>query len=89
MSSPTPVMAGLDKQKISRYDGGIEAFLRRSKNERGTTRFEFYASLQSIEEGGRRAQIACEHFGFFDENDEVVARMVTEARLVTWMSPQS
>jgi IS4 transposase len=77
----TPVIAGLDKHKLPRYDKDTDrGFLRRSKKDRGTTKFEFYASLQSVEEG-RRAQIACEHFGFFDENDEVVERMVTEARL--------
>ncbi len=76
----TPVMAGLDKHKIPRYDEGTNRSLRRSKKERGTTKFEFYASLESVEEG-RRAQIACEPFGFFDENDEIVERMVTEARL--------
>lgn len=77
----TPVMAGLDKHKIPRYDKDTDrGFLRRSKKERGTTKFEFYASLQSVEEG-RRAQICCEHLGFFDENDEVVERMVVEARL--------
>jgi hypothetical protein len=77
----TPVMAGLDKHKVPRYDEGMNPSLRRSKKERGTTKFEFYTSLQSVEEGRRRAQIACEPFGFFDENDEIVERMVTEARL--------
>ena len=77
----TPVIAGLDKHKLPRYDKDTDrGFLRRSKKDRGTTKFEFYASLQSVEEG-RRAQIACEHLGFFDENDEVVEKMVTEARL--------
>ncbi len=76
----TPVIGGLDKHKIPRYDEGMNPSLRRSKKERGTTKFEFYASLQSVEEG-RRAQVACEPFGFFDENDEVVERLVTEARL--------
>lgn len=76
----TPIIAGLDKHKLPRYDEGIEPFLRRSKKERGTTKFEFYASLQSVEEG-KRAQLCCEQFGFFDENDEVVERMLEEARL--------
>jgi len=64
----TPVMAALDKHRLPRYDEGMEPFLRRSRKDRGTNKFEFYASLQSVEEG-RRAQIACEQFGFFDEND--------------------
>jgi hypothetical protein len=77
----TPIIAGLDKHKLPRYDEGMEPFLRRSKKERGTTKFEFYASLQSVEEGRRRAQICCEQFGFFDENDEIVERMLAEGRL--------
>jgi hypothetical protein len=74
-----PVMAGLDKHKIPRYDTNTDrGFLTRGKHERGTTTYETYGSLQCVEEG-RRAQIACEHFGLFDENSELVAKLLTRA----------
>ncbi len=77
----TPVMAALDKHKIYRYDPTTDrGHLTRGKHERGTTRYETYGSLQCVEEG-MRAQIACEHVGLFDENSELVAKLVTRARL--------
>jgi hypothetical protein len=76
-----PVMAALDKHKIPRYDPTTDrGHLTRGKHERGTTRYETYGSLQCVEEG-MRAQIACEHVGLFDENSELVAKLVTRARL--------
>jgi hypothetical protein len=77
----TPVMGALDKHKIPRYDPTTDkGYLTRGKHERGTTRYETYGSLQCVEEG-MRAQIACEHVGLFDENSELVAKLVTRARL--------
>ncbi len=77
----TPVVAGLDKHKIPRYDPTTDrGHLTRGKHERGTTIYETYGSLQCVEEG-RRAQIACEHVGLFDENSELVERLLTRARL--------
>lgn len=76
-----PVMAGLDKHKIPRYDSDTDrGFLTRGKHERGTTRYETYGSLQCVEEG-MRAQIACKHVGLFDENWELVTQLLTRARL--------
>jgi hypothetical protein len=76
-----PVMAGLDKHKIPRYDADTDrGFLTRGKHERGTTRYEAYGSLQCVEEG-MRAQIACEHVGLFDDNSEMVVKLLTRARL--------
>jgi len=77
----TSVMAGLDKHKIPRHDPTTDrGHLTRGKHERGTTIFETYGSLQCVEEG-MRAQIACEHVGLFDENSELVEKLVTRARL--------
>jgi len=75
-----PVVAAVDKHQIPRHDEGIEPFLTRGKKKAGTTKFETYATLHCVEEG-RRAQIACEHVGFFDENAKTVERLVTQARL--------
>ncbi len=75
-----PVFAAIDKHQIPRHDEGIEPFLTRGKKKAGTTKFETYATLHCVEEG-RRAQIACEHVGFFDENAKIVDRLVTQARL--------
>jgi putative transposase len=77
----TPIMGALDKHKIPRYDPTTDkGYLTRGKHERGTTRYETYGSLQCVEEG-MRAQIVCEHVGLFDENSELVAKLVTRARL--------
>ena len=76
-----PIMAGLDKHKIHRYDPTTDrGHLTRGKHERGTTIYETYGSLQCVEEG-MRAQIACEHVGLFDENSEVVHKLLTRSRL--------
>jgi hypothetical protein len=76
-----PVMAGLDKHKIPRYDPTTDGgHLTRGKHERGTTTFETYGSLQCVEEG-MRVQIACEHVGLFDKNSELVDKLITRARL--------
>jgi len=49
----TPVVAGLDKHKIPRYDPTTDrGHLTRGKHERGTTIYETYGSLQCVEEGG-------------------------------------
>lgn len=75
------VVAGLDKHKIPRYDPTTDrGHLTRGKHERGTTTYETYGTLQCVE-AGRRAQIACEHVGLFDENSELVESLVTRARL--------
>ncbi|MBI2938744.1 MAG: hypothetical protein HYY22_11135, partial [Thaumarchaeota archaeon] len=77
----SPIIAAIDIHDIYRYDHDLDGgFLRRGKRERGTTKRESYATLQCVEEG-RRAQIACEQFGFFDEKNEVVERLLTTARL--------
>jgi hypothetical protein len=75
-----PVVAAVDKHQIPRHDEGIEAFLTRGKKKAGTTKFETYATLHCVEEG-RRAQVACEHVDFFDQNAETVEKLVTQARL--------
>ena len=77
----TPVMAALDKHKIPRYDPTTDrGYLTRGKHERGTTRYETYGSLQCVEEG-MRAQLACEHVGLFDDNWELVSKLLARARL--------
>ena len=77
----TPIIAGIDSHDLDRYDQDLDrGFLRRGKRERGTTKHECYATLQCVEEG-KRAQIGCEQFGFFDEKEEVVERLLTTARL--------
>ena len=77
----TPVMAALDKHKIHRYDPTTDrGHLTRGKHERGTTTYETYGSLQCVEEG-MRAQVACEHVGLFDDNHELVDKLVARARL--------
>lgn len=77
----SPIIAAIDIHDVPRYDRDLDGgFLRRGKRERGTTKRESYATLQCVEEG-RRAQIACEQFGFFDEKKEVVERLLTTARL--------
>ncbi len=77
----SPIVAAIDTHDLPRYDRNLDrGFLRRGKQDRGTTKHEVYATLQCVEEG-RRAQIACEQFGFFDEKEEVVGRLLTTARL--------
>src|SRR3972149_5648151 len=77
----TSVIAGLDKHKVPRYDSTTDrGYLTRGKYERGTTTYETYATLQCVEEG-RRAQIACEHVGLFDENMYLIDRLLTSAKL--------
>lgn len=75
----TPVTAAIDKHKVPRYDQRLEPFLTRGKHDRGTTVFETYITLQSADDG-RRAQIACEHAGFFAENPDLVEKLVKGAR---------
>lgn len=77
----SPIMAAIDTHDIPRYDSDLDGgFLRRGKRERGTTKRESYATLQCVEDG-KRAQIACEQFGFFDEKDEIVERLLNKAKL--------
>ena len=77
----TSVVAGLDKHKVPRYDSTTDrGYLTRGKYERGTTTYETYATLQCVEEG-RRAQIACEHVGLFDENTDLIDMLLTSAKL--------
>jgi hypothetical protein len=77
----TPILGAIDIHDLDRYDHDLDkGFLRRGKRERGTTKHESYATLQCVEEG-KRAQIGCERFGFFDEKEEVVERLLTTARL--------
>lgn len=75
----TPVTAAIDKHKVPRYDQKLEPFLTRGEHDRGTTVFETYITLQSVDEG-KRAQIACEHVGHFDENPDLVEKLVKGAR---------
>ena len=75
-----PIIAGVDTQKIKRYDPNADGgFLRRGKPERGTTTFEENMTLQCVE-AGRRAQIACEHFALFDEKSEVLRKLILNSR---------
>ncbi len=49
-----PIIAGVDTQKIKRYDPNADGgFLRRGKHERGTSTFEENMTLQCVEEGRR------------------------------------
>ena len=74
------VVCAMDKHQIPRYDDGMESFLTRGKRKAGTMKFETYATLQCVEEG-RRAQIACTHIGILDDNAEVIAGLLGQARL--------
>jgi hypothetical protein len=75
-----PIIAGVDTQKIKRYDLNADGgFLRRGKPERGTTTFEENMTLQCVE-AGRRAQISCEHFALFDEKSEVLRKLILNAK---------
>ncbi|HXG06979.1 MAG TPA: hypothetical protein VNI77_06610 [Nitrososphaera sp.] len=50
----TPVTAAIDKHKVPRYDQKLEPFLTRGEeHDRGTTVFETYITLQSVDEGER------------------------------------
>lgn len=75
-----PVMAAIDAHKVPRYDARMEPFLRRGKHEKGTSTFEVYANLQCVEEG-RRCQLSCDRQGFFKDNEDVVERLLVDARL--------
>jgi hypothetical protein len=75
-----PVMCAMDKHQIPRYDEGMESFLTRGKQKDGTMKFETYATLQCVEEG-RRAQIACTHVRILDDNTDVIAGLLEQARL--------
>ena len=76
-----PVVAAIDKHKILRYDADIDhGFLIRSKYERGTSTYETYITLQSVEEG-RWAQIACRHVSAFSTNAEEVVSLLICSRL--------
>jgi hypothetical protein len=75
-----PVVCAMDKHQIPRYDEGMEPFLTRGKQKAGTMKFEAYATLQCVEEG-RRAQIACAHVGPLDDNADVIAGLLGQARL--------
>ena len=75
-----PVVCGMDKHQIPRYDDGMESFLTRGRRKAGTMKFETYATLQCVEDG-RRAQIACAHVGILDDNSEVIAGLLGQARL--------
>ena len=77
-----PIIAGADTHKIRRYNKNLDhGFLTRSKPERGTSTFEEYMTLQSVEEG-RRVQIACEHVGIFDEKYMALEKLIVESRLL-------
>ena len=75
-----PVVCAMDKHQIPRYDEGMESFLTRGKQKAGTMKFETYATLQCVEEG-KRAQIACAHVGILDDNADVIAGLLGQARL--------
>lgn len=75
-----PVVCAMDKHQVPRYDEGMEPFLTRGQEKAGTFKFETYATLQCVEEG-RRAQVACAHVGPLDDNADVVAGLVGQARL--------
>jgi Transposase DDE domain len=75
-----PVVCAMDKHQIPRYDEGMEPFLTRGQEKAGTMKFETYATLQCVEEG-RRAQVACAHVGPLDDNADVIAGLLGQARL--------
>ena len=75
-----PVVCAMDKHQIPRYDEGMEPFLTRGQKKAGTMKFETYATLQCVEEG-RRAQVACAHVGPLDDNADVIAGLLEQARL--------
>lgn len=78
----SPIIGGSDTHKIRRYVKNLDhGFLTRGKHERGTTTFEEYMTLQSVEEG-RRVQIACEHIGIFDEKHTALEKLILESRLL-------
>jgi len=76
----TPVTVAIDYHKIPRYDRAADEKIVRSKHEKGTCRFECYATLQCVDEG-RRAQICSQQVGCFDEKDAMIEKLVTETRL--------
>lgn len=85
----SPAVAAVDTHDLPRYDRDMDGgFLRRGRRDRGTTKHEVYATLQSVEER-RRAQIACEQFGVSDEREEVVRTLLTKARLDGSRSPSA
>ena len=75
-----PVVCAMDKHQVPRYDGGMEPFLTRGQQKAGTMKFEAYATLQCVEEG-RRAQVACAHVWALDDNADVIAGLLEQARL--------
>lgn len=75
-----PIIAALDKHKIPRYDEKPESVLVRSKYTDGTTTFETYCNLQSVEPQ-RRAQITCVQVGAFDEKADVVEKLVIQSKM--------
>ena len=75
-----PVVCAMDKHQVPRYDEGMEPFLTRGQEKAGTMKFETYATLQCVEEG-RRAQVACSHVGPLDDNADVIAGLLGQARL--------
>ena len=75
-----PVVCVMDKYKIPRYDEGMESFLTRGMQKDGTMDAETYATLQCVEEG-RRAQIACAHVKILDDNSDVIAGLLEQAKL--------
>jgi hypothetical protein len=80
-----PIMAAADIHDIPRYDPNPDSgFLRRSKPERGTTTFESYMTLHSVEEG-RRVQLACEHLGLFDEKEVILEELLVLSRIEIYL----
>jgi Transposase DDE domain len=75
-----PVVCAMDKHQVPRYDEGMESFLTRGPEKAGTMKFETYATLQCVDEG-RRAQIACAHVGILDDNADIIAGLLEQARL--------
>lgn len=75
-----PVVCGMDKHQIPRHDEGMESFLTRGRQKDGTMKFETYATIQCVEEG-KRAQLACTHVMILDDNADVIAGLLEQARL--------
>jgi hypothetical protein len=75
-----PVVCAMDKHQVPRYDERMEPFLTRGQEKAGTMKFETYATLQCVEDG-RRAQVACAHVGPLDDNADVIAGLLEQARL--------
>jgi len=76
-----PVVAAIDRRKMPRHDADIDqGFLIRGKHELGTSTYETYITLRSVEDGGG-VQIARRRVSAFSTNAEEVASLLICSRL--------